>query len=556
MAYFPKSMIKKILPGSPLALDLSSIIDKLLDLLFGSSSPGANNSSTPGQGTAAGTPGATLSTNDITVFQTRNLEVYAMTNEDFEQGNFDNAVFVSSEVPVETSAEPVIVRFRPRPLLVDYNKGYIDRYVLYDIRNESIIEVSQEDYVEFRTLRYKRSTVISWYIFGNADDYQIGKYIYPGVRNNNIDVLKQAEPLIPGISDYFEDKTEYLLSDIGEYSGDPEVVNEPLPEDPIDEQTEEDLEDLGFGDDTIDIPEPPKVDLDFKDDLAGDMSAADELLGNLSGSIEDLIAEQDEVTAEQEALLAEQEDRLRKLESDQEKQLRKNALNTLIIDISPEAYGKLTNDIINMSSKARRKKKRERLDQGRDEKKIPKIVSGLLHKTKHKDDDGVPYEFTPEEVVEAINESALKQRLLLRISGRSIQARWTRNQKKYYKTQNVYTIPASTSTNANDIPISTLNYQNISLTPKESSAAINVLNGRDRRVANKRALIFKIMKEQKHVLEEKATGSSSSLSLLRNKTYDRYQEYRRRHENTDGTSRYSQRNRGSGRGGANPFDRD
>ena len=546
MAYFPKSMIKKILPGVPLGLDLGSIIDKLLDKLFGGSSPGANNSSNPGTGTTAAAPGATVSTSNITVFQTRNLEVYAMTNEDFEKGNFDNAVFVSSEVPVETSSEPNIVRFRPVPLLADYNKGYIDRYVLYDIRNGGIIEVSEQDYVEFRTLRYKRSTVISWYIFGNADDYQIGKYIYPGVRNNNIDVLKQAENLIPGISDYFDDKIEYLLSNLDDYTGDPEIVNDPIPEDPIDEQTEEDLEDLGFGDDTLDIPEPPKIDLDFEDDLAGDMSAADELLGNLSGSIEDIIEEQDAITAEQEALLGEQEDRLRKLEEDQEKQLRANALATFIIDTAPGFYGNLTNDIVNISSKARRKKKRERLDQGRDEKKIPVIVKGLLNKTKHKNDEGIPYEFTPEEVVEAVNESSLKQRLKLRISGNRIEAQWTRDQKRYYKTQKVYTIQTASAAEAaaNQIPSGAIEYDQISLSGREKTTAINILSGRDKRRPHKRALIVKIMKEQKHVLEEKASGASKVLTRLRGETYDRYEQWKRRHENSDGTSRYSRRGRG------------
>lgn len=546
MAYFPKSMIKKILPGVPLGLDLGSIIDKLLDKLFGGSSPGANNSSNPGTGTTAAAPGATVSTSNITVFQTRNLEVYAMTNEDFEKGNFDNAVFVSSEVPVETSSEPNIVRFRPVPLLADYNKGYIDRYVLYDIRNGGIIEVSEQDYVEFRTLRYKRSTVISWYIFGNADDYQIGKYIYPGVRNNNIDVLKQAENLIPGISDYFDDKIEYLLSNLDDYTGDPEVVNDPIPEDPIDIQTEEDLEDLGFGDDTLDIPEPPKIDLDFEDDLAGDMSAADELLGNLSGSIEDIIEEQDAITAEQEALLGEQEDRLRKLEEDQEKQLRANALATFIVDTAPGFYGNLTNDIVNISSKARRKKKRERLDQGRDEKKIPVIVKGLLNKTKHKNDEGIPYEFTPEEVVEAVNESSLKQRLKLRISGNRIEAQWTRDQKRYYKTQRVYTIQtaAAAEAAANQIPSGAIEYDQISLSGREKTTAINILSGRDKRRPHKRSLIVKIMKEQKHVLEEKAPGASKVLSRLRGETYDRYEQWKRRHENSDGTSRYSRRGRG------------
>ena len=551
MAYFPKSMIKKILPGGSLAFDLSSIIDKLLDLLFGAGSEGGSNSATPGSTT--GVPGATISTSDLTIFETRNLDVYAMRTEDFEKGDFDKAVFVSNKIPIDADAEPVIVRFRPRPLLADYQKGTIDRYVLYDIRNEGIIEVSQDDYVQFRTLRYKRSTVISWYIFGNADDYQIGKYIYPGVRNNNIDVLAQAENIVPGISDYFEDKIEYLLSDLADYSGDPEVINLPDPPDPTDDQDEEDIEDLGFGDDTINLPPPPPVDLDFADDIAGDMSAADEILGNLSSSIDDLVAEQDEITAEQEALLAEQEDRLRNLEEDQEKQLRENEIQQLLIDMDPAAYGKLAMDIINMSSKARRKKKRRRLDQGRDEKKIPKIVSGLLHKTKHKNEEGVPWEFTVEEVIAGVNKSGLKQRLKLRKAGSKIECQWTRNQKEYYKTTTVYTIPAATTTSgkaessSSSIPNPDIPWSTTTLSAREKTGAVNILNGRERRQANKRKLITDIWKEQKYILEQKAPGSTSNFNNTRKKAQDRFNQWKTR---TDGGTTYNSSNRRRGQRGS------
>ena len=398
-------------------------------------------------------------------------------------------------------------------------------------------------------MRYKRSTVISWYIFGNADDYQIGKYIYPGVRNNNIDVLAQAENTVPGISDYFEDKIEYLLTDLADYSGDPEVINLPDPPDPTDDQDEEDIEDLGFGDDTIDLPPPPPVDLDFADDVAGDMSAADEILGNLSSSIDELVAEQDEITREQEALLAEQEDRLRNLEEDQEKQLRENEIQQLLIDMDPAAYGKLAMDIINMSSKARRKKKRRRLDQGRDEKKIPTIVAGLLHKTKHKNDEGVPYEFTVDEVIAGINKSGLKQRLKLRQAGSKIECQWTRNQTEYYKTTTVYTIPAATTTSgkaessSSSIPNPDIPWSNVTLSSRERTGAINLLSGRERRQANKRKLIVDIWKEQKYLLEQKAPGSTSNFNNTRKKVQDRFNQWKNR---TDGGTTYNSSNRRTG----------
>ena len=174
--YLPKSMRKRLPPDFLLNFNIDTIINKLqnqlLNKVFGvvDEALGLNDDIKK-----SGVPGITLSNKDVEIFTTRNLQVFAMNKEDLEKGDFDKAVFVSNEVPIEEDAEPVIVRFIPRPLLADYELGTIDRYVLFDIRNNEIIEVSQDDYVKFRTLRYKRSFVISWYIFGKADDYKINK---------------------------------------------------------------------------------------------------------------------------------------------------------------------------------------------------------------------------------------------------------------------------------------------------------------------------------------------------------------------------------------------
>ena len=159
--YLPKSMRKRLPPGFDLNFDVNKIIDKLLDKVFGvvDEALGLN-----GDTKKSGVPGITLSNKDVEFFTTRNLEVFAMNKEDLDKGDFDKAVFVSNEVPIEEDAEPVIVRFIPRPLLADYELGTIDRYVLFDIRNNEIIEVSQDDYLKFRTLRYKRSFVIVYLV--------------------------------------------------------------------------------------------------------------------------------------------------------------------------------------------------------------------------------------------------------------------------------------------------------------------------------------------------------------------------------------------------------
>lgn len=534
--YSPKSMLKKLKSTVNLDFDLDKIIDKLLNQAFKSidKSLGTNSKK-------AGVPGATLSTRDIEVFQTRNLEVFAMTKDDFEKGNFDNAVFVSKEVPIEQDTEPVIVRFRPRPLLADYKLGTIDRYILFDIRNKSIVEVSQNDYLQYRSLRYKRSFVISWYIFGKADDYQIGKYVYPGVRNNNLDVLVQAENTIPGITEYFVDKTEFLLESLDDYSGDPAVVNLPEPEDPITEEEAEEIEDLGFGPETLNLPELPKIDLDFAEDLAGDFTAADELLGNVSASIEDIIAEQDQITAEQENLLGEQEKRLRDLEEKQEKQKRKNAFNEIINDMTGQE-GKWAQNIVEMSTKAKRRKKKRRLDQERDEKKAVLLFGSLLNKNKWKDDKGVPYEFTPEELVEWGNESKINTRMRLRLNSREFYTQWTRDNKTFYGKTVLRKITAAKASKTEEIPDPTINYSGIPLKPSERRLSLTLLNGRERRNASLRGVIQKIYKEQKKVFIDKTGKPPSSPNLIRNKVQDRFNQYKRQ-SSVNETGRYSKRGR-------------
>ena len=542
--YLPKSMRKRLPPDFLLNFNIDTIINKLqnqlLNKVFGvvEDALGLNDDTKK-----SGVPGITLSNKDVEIFTTRNLQVFAMNKEDLEKGDFDKAVFVSNEVPIEEDAEPVIVRFIPRPLLADYELGTIDRYVLFDIRNNEIIEVSQDDYVKFRTLRYKRSFVISWYIFGKADDYKINNYIYPGVRNNNIDVLAQAEPTIPGITDYFVDKIEFLLESLDDYSGDPEIVNLPEPEEPLVE-IEEEIEDIGFGPDTVELPELPKIDLDFADDLAGDFTAADELLGNVSSSIEDLLAMQDQVTSEQESLLAENEKRLREIEEEQEKQNRKSAFNLIVNDLTTDE-GKWAQNIVEMSSGAKNKKKRRRLDQGRDEEKAALLFRSLFS-NKHKNDKGEPYNFTPEELVEWGNDSKLNTRMRLRLTSKEFYTEWTRDNKKFYGKTVLKKLTDSSRPKSTEIPDPTINYDAIQITPSERRAALALLRGRESRKADLRAIIQKLWKEQKVVYNDKVGRYPDKTSDIRNQVQDRYNQWRRQ-SSANQTGRYSKRGRAANR---------
>lgn len=547
--YFPKSMIKKIAPGVNLDLDLNAIIDKLLDALFGRDGAESNKDSEQGGQTASGVPGATLSTKDITVFQTRNLKVYAVRNEDYEKGDFSNAVFVANEVPIDEQGEVFIRYTRARPLLVDYQQGFVDRYVIYDIRNGKITEVSRDDYVEYRTLRYKRSTVISWYILGEADNQKIGNYIYPGVIANNEDVLVQAENIIPGITAYFPDLTEFLLGDISEYTGDPEVVNEPEPADPPPtEEEDEELEDLGFGDDRFTVPDVPATGLDDIG-LLGDFGAADAALNALSGSIDEIAAAQDAVTAEQEALAKEQEERLQEIEKrqdDLEKEqelLRRKSELTAALNSATNSDGKiLLNDIVAMSSKARRKKKRERLDQRRDEKKIVELAKQIFNATNH------PNVYTGEEFVEVGNETNLKKRMRLVLSGNTIKARWTRDEKRYYKTTTVYTVRGAhakkrsddDSTSSGSSTTSQQAASNVTLTDEQRNTALNILPARERnRFPDRRDLVINYMKIE--VAEAQRKNKTFEIREARMNVYQKYVSWKKKNS---GNTRFSNRSGG------------
>jgi hypothetical protein len=85
--YLPKSMMKKLGPNISLDFNLDKIIDKLLDKAFGVIDDAIGLNTGPNSDPKkSGVPGVTLSTRDVQVFQTRNLEVLAMTKEDMDKG--------------------------------------------------------------------------------------------------------------------------------------------------------------------------------------------------------------------------------------------------------------------------------------------------------------------------------------------------------------------------------------------------------------------------------------------------------------------------------------
>ena len=553
MAFYPKSMIKKLQPGIDLLSgDFSgfeSLLKDAMTKLFRKGLGLDDTSETPPEDGKFRNTRPTPA--DVVLLQTRNGQVIAMKKSDYDAGNFSNVVTVSNTVSIDEEKEPIIKRHYSRPYLDDYQRGFYDRYMFFDIRTKEVIEVTERDYIKYRDLRYKRATVISWYILGEADDYQLEGYIYPGVENNNIDVLKQAEQIIPGIYDFFfnyKGLTEHLLSDISEYDGAVEVI-EPL-EDPPPPPTEEEIEeeeDLTPTDLKAELPDPPNMDL--LDDLESGLISASAGLDDIDELVESVEDQQDNITSELESEIADTEARIQALEDDQERQERLNAIK-LIIDVEEM---NMSQSIINWSSKARRKKKRRRLDQERDEKKIKTLVGIILNGTKH------PEIYTAEETCIAANESSLRARVRLNLvklgTGKQrIDARWSRNNfddpaNGYASSKSakngVYTAtgeharlyddPAPPANNPNSD--SNTNYDSVTLTSEQRDAALSALTPRERnQIPNLRTVVVNMMKDE--VVAKQQQEQPFKIRQARISVRRRYAAYK---ENNAGNTEWSKR---------------
>tara|TARA_A100000172_G_scaffold80343_2_gene69638 strand:- start:3236 stop:5194 length:1959 start_codon:yes stop_codon:yes gene_type:complete len=554
MAFYPKSMIKKLQPGIDLLsgdfAGFEGLFRNAMEKLFRKGLKLDDSKGTPPDDGRVQNTRPTPA--DIVLLQTRNNQVIALTKADFDLGNYSNVVTVSNSVTADPEKEPDIKRHYSRPYLDDYQRGFYDRYMFFDIRTKRVKEVSERDYIKYRDLRYKRTTVISWYILGEADDYQLEGYIYPGVENNNKDVLIQAESIIPGITEFFKNYrgfTEHLLSDISEYDGAVEVI-EPL-EDPPPPPTEEEIEeeeDLTPTDLVAELPDPPNMDL--LDDLASGLISASAGLDDIDDLVESVEEQQDQITSELEDEIADTESRIQALEDDQERQERINAIK-MIIDVDEM---NMSQSIINWSSKARRKKKRRRLDQERDEKKIKTLVGIVLNGSTY------PAIYTAQETVIAANGSSLRSRVRLNLvqlgsNKQRIDARWSRNNfddpaNGYASSKSakngVYTAtgeharlyddPSPAATNPNSNADST-DYSQVTLTTRQRDAALSALTARERnQVPNLREVVINMMKDE--VLASQQESTTFKIRKARTSVRRRFAAYK---EANAGNTEWSKR---------------
>ena len=199
-----------------------------------------------------------------------------------------------------------------------------------------------------------------------------------------------------------------------------------------------------------------------------------------------------------------------------------------------------------MSSGAKRRKKKRRLDQRYDIDNAGRLFRSIFNKNKWKDDKGVIYDWTPKEVKEWSNESKLKIRMKLYLTSTQLYTKWTRDNKNYSGKTVLHRITAADSSSSDEIPNPSYNYNNIKLTSAERSMAGTLLRARERRNPELRGIIQKIWKEQKQIFRDKVGRDPSEPSEIRNQVEDRYNMWKRL-KSSNQTGRYSQRGRGRNR---------
>ena len=214
-----------------------------------------------------------------------------------------------------------------------------------------------------------------------------------------------------------------------------------------------------------------------------------------------------------------------------------------------EQEGKWAQNIVEMSSGAKNKKKKRRLDQGRDEEKAVLLFRSLFNHPKWIDDSKEPprpYEFTAEEFVEWANDSKLNTRMRLKLTSKELYTEWTRDNKDFYGKTVLKRLTDASKPKNTEVPDPSINYDAIQITPSERRAALALLRGRDSRKAELRSIIQKIWKEQKVVFRDKVGKYPEKTSDIRNKVQDRFNVYRRQ-ASANQTGRYSKRGRAANR---------
>lgn len=91
----------------------------------------------------------------------------------------------------------------------DYSKGYINRYFVKKVNDNSIYEVSGDSFNTIINGLYSKINLI-WRITGSRNDvYQNKIKIYSGVIEDNLNTIKIAEKSMSGISGILKNPLEF-----------------------------------------------------------------------------------------------------------------------------------------------------------------------------------------------------------------------------------------------------------------------------------------------------------------------------------------------------------
>ena len=117
---------------------------------------------------------------------------------------YNNRVYqlLQPKLSKEQGAYKVIPESRPIPTVLDYSKGFFNRYLSVKLNTKQYKEISKKTYRSFKTSNYNKVLnkvfLIKWFL--NEDN-----------EENNTKSLRALEYKLPGIFDFFPNKDQYGL---------------------------------------------------------------------------------------------------------------------------------------------------------------------------------------------------------------------------------------------------------------------------------------------------------------------------------------------------------
>lgn len=117
---------------------------------------------------------------------------------------YNNRVYqlLQPKLSKEQGAYKLIPESRPIPTVLDYSKGFFNRYLSVKLNTKQYKEISKKTYRSFKTSNYNKvlnkAFLIKWFL--NEDN-----------EENNTKSLRALEYKLPGIFDFFPNKDQYGL---------------------------------------------------------------------------------------------------------------------------------------------------------------------------------------------------------------------------------------------------------------------------------------------------------------------------------------------------------